>query len=317
MNLISKNIYDIPIIIIAGPTASGKSEFALNIAKELSGTIINFDSIQVYKDLKILSARPSEYHIKTIPHELYGFLNADFHCSAIYWRDEALIKIKKAIYKGRAPILVGGTGFYIHSLINGIGSVPKSLPEFRKKAESTIKEAGTKKFYEIVKKIDPSIINNISANDKQRLIRNYTVWLQTGKSLYDWKNKDDFKKRFFKNFIKIRLCPDRTSLRSTISKRFYSMIEEGALDEASLLKDTDLSYPIMKAHGVKELIAYINGKITFDEAALKTITNTRQYAKRQETWFSNKYDADYKISNYKNNIRMHIKKILNLYNKLY
>ena len=140
MNEFLKNINNSPIIIIAGPTASGKSEFAIDLAKEVSGTIINFDSMQVYKELKILSARPNRHYCKIIPHKLYGFLDADFPCSALYWRDMALIKIKESLFKGRIPILVGGTGLYIKSLLDGIDGVPKSLPEYRIKAEKIFKE---------------------------------------------------------------------------------------------------------------------------------------------------------------------------------
>ena len=317
MNEFLKTINNSPIIIIAGPTASGKSEFAIDLAKEVSGTIINFDSMQVYKELKILSARPNRHYCKIIPHKLYGFLDADFPCSALYWRDMALIKIKESLFKGRTPILVGGTGLYIKSLLDGIDGVPKSLPEYRIKAEKTFKEEGSKKFYDIVKSVDPSIADRISANDKQRLIRNYSIWIQTGKTLYDWQNQANSNKKFFKNFIKVRLYPDRKIIRGVISERFYKMVADGAVDEVQALKGKDLSLPIMKAHGVRELLAFSSGGISFEEAASKTITNIRQYAKRQDTWFNNKYIADYKITNYRTNLNLHIKKILNLYDKLY
>ena len=304
-------------MVIAGPTASGKSDFAIALCKELNGTIINFDSMQVYKELKILSARPSKNHCQTVPHELYGFMSADTPCSVLYWRDIAIKKIKKSVNNGRTPILVGGTGFYIQSLIDGIDSIPKSLPEFRRKAEKILKQSGYEAFYNIVKKVDPSVEGRIAPKDIQRLIRSYTVWLQTSKTLYEWQNQGEDKKKYFNNFIKIRLYPDREKLRNTISERFYRMVDEGAVQEARSLKKIDLSYPIMKAHGVRELLAYSSGNISFEEAAKKTITNIRQYAKRQDTWFNNRFKADYKIIDYKINLKLHLMKIYNLCAKIH
>ena len=317
MNSLSKNIRDAPIIVVAGPTASGKSDFALDIARKVRGTIINFDSMQVYKELKILSARPSKNHCQTVPHELYGFMSADTPCSVLYWRDIAIKKIKISAKNGRIPILVGGTGFYIQSLIDGIDSIPKSLPEFRCKAEKIFKQSGYEAFYNIVKKVDPSVEGRIAPKDIQRLIRSYTVWLQTSKTLYEWQNQGEDKKKYFNNFIKIRLYPDREKLRNTISERFYRMVDEGAVQEVRSLKKLDLSYPIMKAHGVRELLAYSSGNISFEEAAKKTITNIRQYAKRQDTWFNNRFKADYKIIDYKNNLKLHLMKIYNLCAKIH
>jgi len=316
LNSLSRNIKDAPIIVVVGPTASGKSDFALDIARKVTGTIINFDSMQVYKELKILSARPSKSHCQVVPHELYGFMSADTPCSVLYWRDLAIKKIKKSIKNGRTPILVGGTGFYIQSLIDGIDSIPKSLPEFRSKAEKILKQIGYDAFYNIVKKIDPSIEGRIAPRDIQRLIRSYTVWLQTSKTLYEWQNQEVDKKKYFNNFIKIRLYPDRERLRNTISERFYKMVDEGAIQEVQLLKKIDLSYPIMKAHGVRELLAYSSGDISFEEAAKKTITNIRQYAKRQDTWFNNRFKTDYKIIDYRNNLKLHLMKIYNLCDKI-
>lgn len=316
MTVISEKIKDFPLIILAGPTASGKSDLALNIGKRISSTIINFDSMQVYKDLKILSARPSLYDCRMVPHELYGFLESKTICSALFWRDIAIKKIKKTLNQGRTPILVGGTGFYIHALLNGIDRVPKSLPEYRKRAENLYKKSGKKVFYDIVKEVDHSIIDRIAKHDVQRLIRNYTVWLQTGKSLSEWYNKKKNAKNMFKKTLRIRLSPDRALLRNKISDRFYHMIKHGALEEVQYLKGTDLCLPIMKAHGVRELLEYITGKVSLADASERTINNIRQYAKRQDTWFNNKYISDYDIEDHRNSTTLHVDNILNLYNKL-
>ena len=309
------NIEDFPIIVIAGPTASGKSDFALQIAKELPCTIINFDSMQVYKDLKILTARPNEDQCKNNPHELYGFLNAESEFSAVLWRNLAVKKIKENIINNRVPLLVGGTGFYLKSLMDGFSSVPKSSNRYKIKAENELIKFGKDLFYEKIKKIEPRIEDSIAKNDTQRLIRFYSVWLQTGKSLTYYHNTEKFSKKFFKNFIKVRLCPDRGVLRKQISNRFYEMIDRGAIREVENLRDLNPKLPIMKAHGVRELLLCNEGKLSLEDASTRSINHIRQYAKRQDTWFKNQFESDYEIIDYKCNVEKHINKILNLYNK--
>ena len=306
-----------PAIVIAGPTASGKSEFAIALCKEINGTVINFDSMQVYKELSILTARPDSISQSIVPHKLYGYMSGKNRCSAVLWKNKALEEIKLSLKLGRVPILVGGSGLYIKTLIDGLSDIPITLNKYRSEAETILSKEGLDKFYQRVKIIDPNIINSININDKQRLIRAYTVWLQTGKSLSAWIKDDNSKNKIVNKFLKIKLSPTRDSLRENINKRFYKMLQKNVIEEVKKLDDFDRSLPIMKAHGVRELLSFIRKEISLDEAAKITINHTNQYAKRQDTWFRHQYTTDYEIKSFQNNIDKYCTNILCLYKELY
>lgn len=306
-----------PAIVIAGPTASGKSEFAIALCKEITGTVINFDSMQVYKELSILTARPDSISQSIVPHKLYGYMSGKNRCSAVLWKNKALEEIKLSLKLGRVPILVGGSGLYIKTLIDGLSDIPITLNKYRIEAETILSKEGLEKFYQRVKIIDPNIINSININDKQRLIRAYTVWLQTGKSLSAWIKDDNSKNKIVNKFLKIKLSPTRDSLRENINKRFYKMLQKNVIEEVKKLDDFDRSLPIMKAHGVRELLSFIRKEISLDEAAKITINHTNQYAKRQDTWFRHQYTTDYEIKSFQNNIDKYCTNILCLYKELY
>ena len=306
-----------PAIVIAGPTASGKSEFAIALCKEINGTVINFDSMQVYKELSILTARPDSISESIVPHKLYGYMSGKNRCSAVLWKNKALEEIKLSLKLGRVPILVGGSGLYIKTLIDGLSDIPITLNKYRSEAETILSKEGLDKFYQRVKIIDPNIINSININDKQRLIRAYTVWLQTGKSLSAWIKDDNSKNKIVNKFLKIKLSPSRDSLRENINKRFYKMLQKNVIEEVKKLDDFDRSLPIMKAHGVRELLSVIRKEISLDEAAKITINHTNQYAKRQDTWFRHQYTTDYEIKSFQNNIDKYCTNILCLYKELY
>jgi len=306
-----------PAIVIAGPTASGKSEFAIALCKEINGTVINFDSMQVYKELTILTARPDSISESIVPHKLYGYMSGKNRCSAVLWKNKALEEIKLSLKLGRVPILVGGSGLYIKTLIDGLSDIPITLNKYRSEAETILSKEGLDKFYQRVKIIDPNIINSININDKQRLIRAYTVWLQTGKSLSAWIKDDNSKNKIVNKFLKIKLSPTRDSLRENINKRFYKMLQKNVIEEVKKLDDFDRSLPIMKAHGVRELLSFIRKEISLDEAAKITINHTNQYAKRQDTWFRHQYTTDYEIKSFQNNIDKYSTNILCLYKELY
>ena len=306
-----------PAIVIAGPTASGKSEFAIALCKEINGTVINFDSMQVYKELSILTARPDSISQSIVPHKLYGYMSGKNRCSAVLWKNKALEEIKLSLKLGRVPILVGGSGLYIKTLIDGLSDIPITLNKYRSEAETILSKEGLDKFYQRVKIIDPNIINSININDKQRLIRAYTVWLQTGKSLSAWIKDDNSKNKIVNKFLKIKLSPTRDSLRENINKRFYKMLQKNVIEEVKKLDDFDRSLPIMKAHGVRELLSVIRKEISLDEAAKITINHTNQYAKRQDTWFRHQYTTDYEIKSFQNNIDKYCTNILCLYKELY
>ena len=306
-----------PAIVIAGPTASGKSEFAIALCKEINGTVINFDSMQVYKELTILTARPDSISESIVPHKLYGYMSGKNRCSAVLWKNKALEEIKLSLKLGRVPILVGGSGLYIKTLIDGLSDIPITLNKYRSEAETILSKEGLDKFYQRVKIIDPNIINSININDKQRLIRAYTVWLQTGKSLSAWIKDDNSKNKIVNKFLKIKLSPTRDSLRENINKRFYKMLQKNVIEEVKKLDDFDRSLPIMKAHGVRELLSFIRKEISLDEAAKITINHTNQYAKRQDTWFRHQYNADYEIKSFQDNMDKYCTNILCLYKELY
>jgi len=306
-----------PAIVIAGPTASGKSEFAIALCKEINGTVINFDSMQVYKELSILTARPDSISESIVPHKLFGYMSGKNRCSAVLWKNKALEEIKLSLKLGRVPILVGGSGLYIKALIDGLSDIPITLNKYRSEAETILSKEGLDKFYQRVKIIDPNIINSININDKQRLIRAYTVWLQTGKSLSAWIKDDNSKNKIVNKFLKIKLSPTRDSLRENINKRFYKMLQKNVIEEVKKLDDFDRSLPIMKAHGVRELLSVIRKEISLDEAAKITINHTNQYAKRQDTWFRHQYTTDYEIKSFQNNIDKYCTNILCLYKELY
>ena len=306
-----------PAIVIAGPTASGKSEFAIALCKEINGTVINFDSMQVYKELSILTARPDSISQSIVPHKLYGYMSGKNRCSAVLWKNKALEEIKLSLKLRRVPILVGGSGLYIKTLIDGLSDIPITLNKYRSEAEIILSKEGLDKFYQRVKIIDPNIINSININDKQRLIRAYTVWLQTGKSLSAWIKDDNSKNKIVNKFLKIKLSPTRDSLRENINKRFYKMLQKNVIEEVKKLDDFDRSLPIMKAHGVRELLSFIRKEISLDEAAKITINHTNQYAKRQDTWFRHQYTTDYEIKSFQNNIDKYCTNILCLYKELY
>ncbi len=306
-----------PAIVIAGPTASGKSEFAIALCKEINGTVINFDSMQVYKELSILTARPDSISESIVPHKLYGYMSGKNRCSAVLWKNKALEEIKLSLKLGRVPILVGGSGLYIKTLIDGLSDIPITLNKYRSEAETILNKEGLDNFYQRLKIIDPNIINSININDKQRLIRAYTVWLQTGKSLSAWIKDDNSKNKIVNKFLKIKLSPTRDSLRENINKRFYKMLQKNVIEEVKKLDDFDKSLPIMKAHGVRELLSFIRKEISLDEAAKITINHTNQYAKRQDTWFRHQYTTDYEIKSFQNNIDKYCTNILCLYKELY
>ena len=273
------------IILIYGPTASGKSQFALKLAKKINGEIINADSMQVYKELKILSARPFLKDCKKIKHHLYGFQDSKKNFSTGTWLKLASQKILEIKKRKKTPILVGGTGLYFKALTEGIVNIPNIPVGFRKKIRSLHKKSGQKKFFLKLIKIDPLVRNHINPSDSQRSIRAYEIKLFTKKSMYDWfkKTKSNYDQ---KSFYKIYLDFPRNDLIERIALRARQMIKKGAINEVK--KFITLKIPrdksVNKAIGVSEIEEYLNKKIEIEEVIEKISVKTRQYAKRQSTW---------------------------------
>jgi len=273
------------IILIYGPTASGKSQFAIKLAKKINGEIINADSMQVYKQLKILSARPSQKECQNIKHHLYGFQDVSKNFSTGDWLklvNKKILSIKK---RKKVPILVGGTGLYFKALTNGLINIPNIPNKLRNKVRSFHTKLGPNKFFLKLKKLDPLVLGKIEPSDTQRVIRAYEVITFTNKSIYNW-FKDTKSKYFEKDFFKIYIDFPRKELLKRIDLRVKKMIQKGLISEVKkfnnfrVKKDKSVS----KAIGIKEVNDYILKKIELRELIEKISIKTRQYAKRQSTW---------------------------------
>ena len=272
------------VILLAGPTASGKSDLAIYIAKKINGEIINADSMQVYKEIKILSARPTNY--KNIKHHLFGFLTIKKNFSSGEWLKAVEKKINEIFKKNKTPIIVGGTGLYFKVLTDGMAQIPNISSLRRKKIINLFNKLGNKKFYNELLKLDPKCKNKIDINDKQRLIRFYEVKYFTKKSIFDWQSQTNSKLSDIR-FVKLFLKFPRDYLLDRSKKRFHKMIKDGALNEAKKIKNKKIS-SLLSANnilGLKELIEFIDGKINLEGAIERSLIRTRQYIKRQMTWY--------------------------------
>jgi len=273
------------IILIYGPTASGKSKFAVKLAKKINGEIINADSMQVYKELKILSARPSQEDYQNIKHHLYGFQSVKKNFSTGDWLKLINKKILDLKKRKKIAILVGGTGLYFIALTNGLVNIPNIPIKLRTKIRSLHKKLGSKNFFSELNKLDPLVKNRIKPSDTQRCIRAYEVKLFTKKSIYSWfKNTRSLYEQ--KDFHKIYLDFPRNDLLNRISLRVQEMMKNGAVLEVK--KFVRLKVPkdktANKAIGIREVKEYLNKKIDIEEVIEKISIKTRQYAKRQSTW---------------------------------
>jgi len=273
------------IILIFGPTASGKSDFAIKLAKKIRGEIINADSMQVYKELKILTARPLKDKLQKIKHHLYGFQNSKKDFSTGDWLKIVVEKIDKIQSRKNIPILVGGTGLYFKALTDGLVQISSIPLKLRNKIRLLQKTIGQKKFYKKLLDIDPLIANYIKSTDVQRSIRAYEVKLFTKKSIIEWyKNTESkFNK---KDFFKIYIDYPRSELIKKINIRTRQMLKMGAILEVKKFSGLKISKnkSISKAIGLAEIKDFINNKITKEEVIEKISIKTRQYAKRQVTW---------------------------------
>jgi tRNA dimethylallyltransferase len=285
------------IILISGPTASGKSNFAVKIAKKINGEIINADSMQVYKKLKILTARPNKEEQKKIKHHLYGVVDLDKKFSTGQWLNTTIKKIKEIKKRKKIPILVGGTGLYFQSLIDGLVKIPEIPLKFRNKVRLMQKKEGQKKFYKKLLKIDSEARNKFDPNDTQRTIRAFEIKSFTKISMYEWlhKTKSEFKEG---EFLKLYIDFKREDLIKRISLRSIKMIDDGAIKEvkkfikSKIKKDLSVNRVI----GIDELTQYLDKKINLNQAKELISIKTRQYAKRQATWARSRMTSWEKIN---------------------
>ena len=273
------------IILLAGPTASGKSKLAIHLAKKINGEIVNADSMQVYKEFSVLSSRPKRSQTEKIKHHLYGIVSVKRYFSAGDWHKEAKKKVNLCLKNKKIPIIVGGTGLYFNTITKGISKIPDIDIKTRKNVRILFKKLGYKKFYEKLLELDPKIKNRISPKDSQRMQRAYEVKLKTKKSLFDWfaKTKSDF---LDFDLRKIFIDIPRMDLLLNISKRTKIMFKENCLKEVKKFNTMRLNKNLSanKLIGVQEINQFIKKKISLDECKELINIKTRQYAKRQNTW---------------------------------
>jgi len=273
------------LILLAGPTASGKSQLAIKIAKKLKGEIINADSMQVFKEFNILSSRPSTSDMRKVKHHLYGTISVNQYFSAGDWLKQAKKKINICIKNNKVPIIVGGTGLYFNTITKGISKIPKINLQTRNKVRNLYKKLGSKKFYNQLLKLDPQIKGRISSTDPQRVQRAYEVKLKTKKSLIDW--FENTKSEFLDFEIrKIFIDIPREILLKKISLRIEQMFKEKCIQEVRRFNELHVNKNLSanKLIGVKEINDFLNGSISLDHCKELINIKTRQYAKRQNTW---------------------------------
>lgn len=281
-------------VVIAGPTASGKSGLALDMAEALNGVIINADSMQVYQGMPVLSAVPSAEDRTKVPHRLYEIFSPAQNGSVVEWLNLAVTEIKKCREEGKIPILAGGTGLYIDNLINGTTPIPEVSSEVRRNVMEMLADLGVNELHRRLESFDKEAFVRLSSNDTTRVRRAWEVWLDTGKSLSEWHKVPMIKRLPEVDFTVVKLLPEKAELDKRCDMRFDIMMEQGALEEAEYLHGLklDRSLPAMKALGVPELLAYFDGNTTLAEAVSLAKLHTRQYAKRQRTWFASKPETD-------------------------
>jgi tRNA dimethylallyltransferase len=274
-------------VLIAGPTASGKSALALALAQATGGVIINADSMQVYRDLRIITARPAQDEEAALPHRLYGHVDAAVNFSAGAWVADATKVLAEARAHNRLPLFVGGSGLYFKALTRGLSAVPPIPPDVREDVRARLQRDGVEALHAQLMQRDPVSAERLKPRDRTRIARALEVVEATGRSLIDW-HRDGLPPLLPPGqFTAVFLEPDRDQLYARIDARFDAMLQAGALDEVAALaaRRLDSLLPAMKAHGVPALIRHLAGEITLEEAAMIGRADTRHYAKRQFTWF--------------------------------
>lgn len=281
-----------PIVVIGGPTASGKSALALALAKRIqteghTPVILNADALQLYRDLRVLTARPSREDEALAPHRLYGVLDGAVRGSVAQWLEMIQSELTSALDCGSWPLVVGGTGMYLNALLNGLAIVPEITPTIRAQAVTLHAELGGTAFRSELAKLDPVAAARLHDGDTQRLIRAYEVITGTGRTLEAWQNDKQIEPPAAWRFKSFVVSPSRPLLYANCDLRFDLMLEKGAMEEVRqlLTRQLDPDLPVMKAVGVPELAAVLKGQSTIPEAREKAQQTTRNYAKRQLTWF--------------------------------
>jgi tRNA dimethylallyltransferase len=283
------------IICIYGPTASSKSKLALNLAKKIGGVVINADSMQVYKDMPILTAQPSEQYM-LVEHRLYSIISPTSNFSVNDWLKLAVEEITQAKKNGQIPILVGGTGMYFSSMIKGIAKIPSITEETRQRVRSEIENLSTDQLHNLLSKHDIDLAKKLQPNDRIRILRGLEVVFQTNKSILKWQKINTI---FFdeKDFFNIYIRPERDLLYKRINKRFLYMIKDDVENEVKHVMEKYKGEKLPKILGLSEIQSYILHRIEFDEMVSEVQKLTRNYAKRQYTWFNNQLSHNLTLNN--------------------
>ena len=283
------------VVIIAGPTASGKSALAIDVARALNSAVLNCDSMQIYKNIPVISAAPSAEERKQVEHRLYEIFDCSKRGNVVEWLNLCVSEIKKLWAENKVPVVVGGTGMYIDALINGVTPIPEVSAEIREKVKIWLSKDGLLKLYEFLQKHDAEIAAKLNPNDKTRIVRAVEIMTATNQKVSEWYKVPMIKKLPEADFIVVKIVPDIDVIEERCKFRLDKMVYEwGALKEIEYLAMRQISetLPAMKALGVPELMRYVKGETSLEEALAEAKLHTRQYAKRQRTWLRNKLPAD-------------------------
>ena len=283
------------VVVIAGPTASGKSALAIDVAKQYNGIVLNCDSMQIYKDIPIIAATPTKEDKQQVEHRLFELYDCDKRGNVVEWLDLCVAEIKSLWEENRLPVVVGGTGMYVDALLNGVTPIPEVSKNIRAKVNDLLEKEGLQSLYNYLKNKDSEIANKLHENDKTRIIRAVEIIETTGKKVSEWYKVPMIKKLPETKFLVIKIVPSLDDIEERCRFRLDKMVYEwGALKEIEMLlsKNIDDDLPVMKALGVPELSLFLKNQCSLDEAIELAKLHTRQYAKRQRTWLKNKLDAD-------------------------
>ena len=304
-----------PVLVIAGPTASGKSALAAEVAYALNGVVLNCDSMQIYKDIPIIAAAPTEAEKKLAEHRLFEIYDCDKRGNVVDWLNLCVAEIRKLWAENRLPVVVGGTGFYAEALLKGVTPIPETPAEIRKQLQDRLHRDGLENLYVELQQKDVEIAAKLNPNDKTRIIRALEVIEATGIKLSEWYRKPLIQKLPEADFITVKIMPSLEVIAARCCLRLDKMVNDlGVLAEIErlLTKGTDENMPAMKALGVPELSLFIKGQLSLDEALSLAKIHTRQYAKRQRTWLKNKMPADIIFENVYSGQKDYLQQIFNV-----
>lgn len=285
---------DKQVLIIAGPTASGKSQAAVDVAMRCNGVVINADAQQVYCGLPILAAAPSAKDKDLVEHRMYEIWEPEFNGSVVNWLEEAVKTIEEVWKENKLPVVVGGTGLYIDNLLNGTTPIPETSPQIRAEVMKQMAESSSAELHKKLAEFDAETAARLEPNDQTRVRRAYEVWLDTGIKMSEWHCRPRVQKLPRARFLTLRIMPPQTELDQRCYQRFDAMLAQGAIEEVQQMKQKkiDPMLPAMRTIGYRELSDYLDGKFSLQQATEFAKLRSRQYAKRQRTWFGNKLNAE-------------------------